>query len=103
MAPGEKREREGWEILAALGVTASALIIGIGKYYAPKTDLRLWAKEEALVRESLREQGVEIEYGRNYSQELYGKEFKDKFKMGSPLPEYSKPGLGALPEVTTKE
>jgi len=44
----------------------------VAMWFAPNTDIKQWAHDEALVRELLEEAGEEIEMGRNYSQELFG-------------------------------
>ena len=71
-AAGQKRKWEDWEYIWYPGMGACTLLLVVGGIYRPDTSIRSWAHDEALVRERLEDEGIEIEMGRNYSQELHG-------------------------------
>eukprot|EP00512_Aurantiochytrium_limacinum_P003890 CAMPEP_0171500330 /NCGR_PEP_ID=MMETSP0958-20121227/8930_1 /TAXON_ID=87120 /ORGANISM="Aurantiochytrium limacinum, Strain ATCCMYA-1381" /LENGTH=127 /DNA_ID=CAMNT_0012034997 /DNA_START=89 /DNA_END=472 /DNA_ORIENTATION=+ len=71
LAPGEKTN-QGWESIYYWGMGICFATAAVGLAYKPNTKIQDWARDEALVREVLAEEGEEIEIGRNYSQEKYG-------------------------------
>lgn len=72
LPPGQKRAWEDWEIMYNGAIWGGFLFVGIGLWYKPQTDIRSWARDEALVRELLTDAGEVLELGRNYSQEMHG-------------------------------
>ncbi|KAI9500818.1 hypothetical protein GGI25_006222 [Coemansia spiralis] len=58
--PGEKYEREGWELIWHGGLGIAAVLIAVGQYYRPDTRIRTWAREEAI--RQMREEGDILEY-----------------------------------------
>ncbi|KAJ2720925.1 hypothetical protein GGI07_004321 [Coemansia sp. Benny D115] len=60
--PGEKYERESWEVIWIGGFSIAFGLIAIGQYYKPDTRIRTWARKEA--ERQMREQGDLLEYKR---------------------------------------
>ncbi|KAJ2556857.1 hypothetical protein EV175_001721 [Coemansia sp. RSA 1933] len=58
--PGEKYEREGWEITWWGGCSIAAVLIFFGHRYKPDTRIRTWAREEA--ERQMREEGDVLDY-----------------------------------------
>lgn len=44
----------------------------VGLWFKPNVSMKAWARDEAVVRNQLVEEGKEIELGVNYSQNMYG-------------------------------
>ena len=82
--------REPWEYIYIPTAIATALIMGIGLNYAPRTSIEEWALDEANARYDVLKAGGEVEFGKHYS--LAGKarfpwvkeEIGESPKMGEP-------------------
>mmetsp|Transcript_4032 Transcript_4032/g.7075 ORF Transcript_4032/g.7075 Transcript_4032/m.7075 type:complete len:128 (-) Transcript_4032:27-410(-) len=73
VTPSFKNDKnEGWETLYNVGFYGTMVLTGVLLYFKPETDIGVWARDEALVREALEQEGEEIELGRVYSQEKHG-------------------------------
>mmetsp|Transcript_3724 Transcript_3724/g.3861 ORF Transcript_3724/g.3861 Transcript_3724/m.3861 type:complete len:132 (+) Transcript_3724:78-473(+) len=58
---------EGWELITfgTLGICISLLVVGKG--FSNNDNFQEWAKKEAVARETIKENGGEIEFGKFYS------------------------------------
>eukprot|EP00615_Pteridomonas_danica_P001686 CAMPEP_0114349648 /NCGR_PEP_ID=MMETSP0101-20121206/15700_1 /TAXON_ID=38822 ORGANISM="Pteridomonas danica, Strain PT" /NCGR_SAMPLE_ID=MMETSP0101 /ASSEMBLY_ACC=CAM_ASM_000211 /LENGTH=119 /DNA_ID=CAMNT_0001488347 /DNA_START=33 /DNA_END=392 /DNA_ORIENTATION=+ len=65
LVPG--RKKEGWEgmIYGFYGASAFLMIVGLAN--KPSTDIREWARNEAIAREKVVAKGGEVEWGTFYN------------------------------------
>ncbi|KAF9512889.1 hypothetical protein BS47DRAFT_1021219 [Hydnum rufescens UP504] len=58
--PGQKRERQDWEVLWYWGMFGSMAVAAVGLYYKPDTSISKWALQEA--KERMEARGEPTEY-----------------------------------------
>lgn len=80
---------EGWEPIVYVTYAASALVLIVGISNKPQTSILQWAREEALARMKIEDDGGEVEFGTHYAKEV--------------SPPYAKEEVGEMPTVEEEE